>query len=306
MSDPIRIPTDGGARLAATHFPATSEALRGRNGRPAVVMAHGLGATRDSGLAGFATALSAAGLDVVTFDYRNFAESDGTPRQLVSLPAQLRDYHAALRYARSLPEVDADRVAIWGVSLSGGHVLKVAAEDPSVAAVISLTPAVDGLAAVAAMAKANGPAHLAKLVGRGLSDAIGTALRRPPVLTPIVGHPGELAALTAPGAVAGMAATAGPTWKNAVASRLFLQMGLYRPGAFADRVRCPVLMQIADADQTAPPGAATRTATRLRATVHHYPCDHFDVYPGTSCHDRVVAHQVAFLQRVLTPVEVAS
>jgi hypothetical protein len=33
--------------------------------------------------------------------------------------------------------------------------------------------------------------------------------------------------------------------------------------------------------------------------VHHYPCDHFDVYPGGPCHDRVIADQIAFLHRVL-------
>lgn len=306
MSQQIRIPADGGATLAATHYPAQSDALRGPDGRPAVVMAHGLGATQDSGLAGFASALSAAGADVVSFDYRNFAQSDGSPRQLVSLRGQVRDYHAALRYVRSLPDVDARRVAVWGVSLSGGHVLKVAAEDPTVAAVISLTPAVDGVAAVAAMARANGPAHLTKLIGRGLADLAAAARGKAPVLAPIVGHPGEVAALTAPGAVAGMSDTAGPTWRNEIAARLFLQIGSYRPVAVADRVRCPVLMQIADADQSAPPEAATRAATRLGATVHHYPCDHFDVYPGASCHDRAAAHQVAFLQRVLAPMEVAS
>ncbi|EHI14482.1 alpha/beta hydrolase [Mycolicibacterium thermoresistibile] len=306
MSNPLRIPAEGGAMLAASHFPATSDALRGPNGRPGVVMAHGLGATRDSGLAGFAAALADAGADVITFDYRNFAESDGTPRQLVSLRGQIRDYHAALRYLRSMPDVDARRVAVWGVSLSGGHVLKVAAEDPAVAAVISVTPAVDGLAAVATLARANGPVHLAKLVGRGLSDVLAAALGRPPVPAPIVGHPGELAALTAPGAVEGMLTTAGPSWRNAIAARLFLQMGTYRPIADVSRVQCPVLMQIADHDQSAPPAAATRAATRLGATVHRYPCDHFDVYPGTSCHDRAVAHQVAFLRRVLAPAEVAS
>ena len=36
---------------------------------------------------------------------------------------------------------------LWGVSLSGGHVLEAAADRDDVAAVVSLTPLVDGLAA---------------------------------------------------------------------------------------------------------------------------------------------------------------
>ena len=47
-------------------------------GRPVVVMAHGLGGTKDSGLEPFAEALAAAGLDVLAFDYRGFGASSGT------------------------------------------------------------------------------------------------------------------------------------------------------------------------------------------------------------------------------------
>ena len=44
---------------------------------------------------------------------------------------------------------DPERVALWGVSLSGGHVISIAAEDPRIAAVSALVPMVDGRAALA-------------------------------------------------------------------------------------------------------------------------------------------------------------
>lgn len=45
----------------------------------------------------------------------------------------MEDYQAALNFIRNSPEVkgkvDASRVAIWGTSFAGGHVLNVAAND---------------------------------------------------------------------------------------------------------------------------------------------------------------------------------
>ena len=121
--------------------------------RPCVVMAPGFGGTRDTGgLVAYAQGLAAAGLDVVLFDYRGFGGSSGSPRQLVSAARQRQDYHAAIAAARQLPGVDPDRIVLWGISYSGGHVVRVAAEDGHVAAVVSLTPAMDGVAVLAQLA----------------------------------------------------------------------------------------------------------------------------------------------------------
>ena len=64
-----------------------------------------------------------------------------------------------------------------------------------------------------------------------------------------------------------------------------------------------MLFQIADFDRSAPPQSSMKAAFKARAEVRHYPCDHFDVYAGKPWHDAVVAHQVAFLARVLGPRE---
>ena len=103
-------------------------------------MAPGFGGTRDNSLLGYAEGFAAAGLDVLLFDYRGFGASGGSPSQLVSVQRQRRDYHAAVAAARQLPGVDPERIVVWGVSYSGGHVVVVAARDKRVAATISLTP----------------------------------------------------------------------------------------------------------------------------------------------------------------------
>ena len=54
-----------------------------------------------------------------------------------------------------------------------------------------------------------------------------------------------------------------------------------------------MLVQIADFDRSAPPQAAAKAAFKARAEVRHYPCDHFDVWPGKPWFDAAVDHQVA-------------
>ena len=49
---------------------------------------------------------------------------------------------------------------LWGISYSGGHVVRVAAEDGRVAAVIALTPAMDGIAVLVQLARTVGIRHL--------------------------------------------------------------------------------------------------------------------------------------------------
>src|ERR1700752_638541 len=111
--------TSHGDRCAAWHVRATTDTLAGVAGRPCVVMAHGFGGTRDNGLLGYAVSFSDAGIDAFVFDYRGYGDSEGTPRQDVSVRRQRQDYHAAIDAARHLPGVDPDRIVLWGTSYSG-------------------------------------------------------------------------------------------------------------------------------------------------------------------------------------------
>lgn len=289
-----------GTTCHAWHLPALGDAFSGPSGRPCIVMAHGFGGTRDTGLLGYAEGFASAGLDVVLFDYRGFGASEGSPRQHVSYRRQRADYRAAVAAARQLPGVDPHRIILWGTSYSGGHVLPVAATDGHIAAVISMTPAMDGLAALIALTKHAGLMRIVRLLRHGLRD-LGRALTaRQPHLLPLAAEPGSVGFLTAPGALSGYEAVAGPTWRNEVCARAVLQVGFNRPIRFASRVHCPLLVQIGEHDAVAPPGAAYRTAAKAgpRAEVITYPVDHFDVYAGP-WQRRALADQLDFLNNRL-------
>jgi uncharacterized protein len=289
----------GGVRCVGVHLRGDGDAFAGQDGsRPCVVMAHGFGGTIDSGLIPFAERFAEAGLDALAFDYRHFGASDGEPRQLLSIRGQLADYASAITFARSLDVVDPDRIVAWGSSYAGGHVIPVAVADGRVAAVISQVPAMDGVATMMSAARNAGVLGVARLTAKGLADAFASLRGAEPVMAQAVGAPGSVAFMSTPDAEPGMHAIAGPTWRNEIAARIALQACAYRPGLQADRLPCPILIQIADKDSVAPVKAAQDAAWRAtgRAEVRTYPIRHFDIYAGEPF-ERAVADQLHFLRR---------
>jgi uncharacterized protein len=283
----------GGSACAAWHYQP------GTTSHPVVVMGHGFGAIRRARLDAYAERFAGAGLGVLAFDYRHFGDSEGRPRQLLHIRRQLDDWRAAVSHARTLPGADPTRVAIWGSSYGGGHVLRVAAGDRRIAAAVAQVPFVDGLATTAA----TGPAAGARLTLAAVRDALRGLRGRPPYRVPLVGQPGDLAAMTTPDAEAGYRAMFPDDldWDDEVAARVFLRVPLYRPGRRSSRIGCPLLLCVADEDALTPPGPAIRAAERApKGELRRYPVGHFDVYDGP-WFEQVVDDQVEFLTRHLAP-----
>ncbi|WP_405997193.1 alpha/beta hydrolase [Streptomyces sp. NBC_00829] len=292
----------GKDHCSAWHLPGTGDAFAGAGGRPCVVMAPSFGGTRDGGLQAYAEGLATAGLDVVLFDYRGFGGSTGTPRQDVSFLRQRQDYHAAITAARRLPGIDPARIVLWGNSYAGGHVVAVAARDQHVAAVISMTPAMDGITVVRQLARNGGPLHLIRATVNGLRDALRAVTGRTPLLVPVGGEPGSNAIMVKRGLLPAYRAVAGPAWRNEVCARTALQVAFNRPIKFASRVSCPLLIQAGTHDQLVPPAPARRAAAKAgsRAQLVEYPIDHLDVYTGPA-QAHALADQLTFLRHTLAP-----
>ena len=107
---------------------------------PLVILAHGLGGLKEWTIPEVADAFVDAGIGAMTFDYRNFGDSDGLPREEVDHVGRIEDWQSAISYATTLHEIDHDRIGIWGTSLGGRDVLAVAAIDRRVACVVSQVP----------------------------------------------------------------------------------------------------------------------------------------------------------------------
>ena len=256
-----------GVHLSAWHYEAETDDLTTPRGRPCVVMAHGLGGTKDSGLEPYAERFAAAGADVVLFDYRGFGLSEGHPRQVVDHRRHREDYHAAVAHARALPGVDPDRIVLWGASNSGGHVIAVAAEDPLIAGVISQGAAMDGTAAVLNVWSYGSPRQLLRLTAHAAIDMVWSLLNQRPHHVQLAGDPGSLAAMSAHDSLPGYSAIWGPSFVNQMAARGFFLYLLNRPVTRAKRLRMPVHLVIANHDSIAPTSGMEKVAKRVRGPV---------------------------------------
>lgn len=275
-----------GDSCAAWIYPAKGGAAEA----PIVVMAHGLSGTRRDSLGPFAERFAAAGIAALVFDHRGFGDSDGEP-DLFHPARQLDDWRAAIGFARSLPRIDPTRVATFGSSMGGGNALAAAADDRGVAAAVSQVPFLD----LWRQAHRSSPQVMARML---LAAIFGRHL-------PAVGQPGEAAFINAPGGEAGwrhvVAIGEDSRWRNRVSARWLLGRP-YRPARLAANLRCPWLLCVGEADRVARPGPAIAAARRAPfGELRTYPgVDHFDVYDGPQ-HEAVVADEIAFLRRHLTP-----
>lgn len=123
--------------LAATIYsPADAVPARvpGGPSLPGLIVGHGAGSNRRRH-AGFATAACAAGMVVMTIDFRGHGESTGS----LDGPLEL-DVLAAVALLRSHPLVDWNRVCYRGSSMGGFYGLRAAA-DVGFAALALLCPA---------------------------------------------------------------------------------------------------------------------------------------------------------------------
>jgi uncharacterized protein len=266
---------------------------------PVVILAHGFSGTMDR-LVPHAERFAADGIAALVFDYRGFGESGGQPRQVVDLSSQHQDLRAAIAWARGREDLDPDRVALWGNSLGGAHVISVAADDPRIVAVVAQIPfngfprRVEGRSTGAAL----------RLFGAMVWDSIKGRLHLEPFYIPMVGKPGELAVTATHEADRHIQTLTGGNlttlWKNQVAPRGLLQMLLYRPALDAARLQAPLLVCAAEQDREAPVDTARALVQAApRGTLRVYPGTHFDFYTDPAIRDRALADQLEFLHEHL-------
>jgi uncharacterized protein len=302
LKTPIRFPSGDGSCAGDLHLPdgAHGPATQGATpALPVVIMAHGIGAERAFGLEPFARKFVARGLAVVTFDYRHFGESTGEPRYLVSPARQIADYLAAVDFVRTDGRVDGERIAFWGTSFSGGHVLEAAARrPPGLCAVVSQVPFVSGVASTLVYpVRYQLPATLL-----GVLDRVGSWVGRPPLTVAVVKEKG-LALLASEDSFAGYSRLVpeNTTWPGRVPARVFLSVLGYRPIASASRVPVPTLMVVAAQDAICPASAARKAARRIpECRIEELPIGHFNAYSG-DWFEKISALEADFLTDALRP-----
>lgn len=260
---------------------------------PMILMAQGFGMIRDAGLPAFAERFAKEGYAVFYFDYRGFGDSEGQPRHWVSPKRHIEDWQAALAFIQTLPNMNTQRIALWGYSFSGGHAIQTAAKHPNIEAVVLQAPHVSGLSSLTGVPLAK----LLKLSMAGIADLVAGTLGKP-VYRPIVGHEDDVAAMTAFDAWDGYMSQLpeNANWENKVRARIFLEISMYNPIFNAHRLAMPVCV-IAGARDSIIPETAIRKATQKMPNVEYTVLDsnHFELCTG-QVFEQNVALQIQFLK----------
>jgi fermentation-respiration switch protein FrsA (DUF1100 family) len=265
---------------------------------PCIIMSHGFGGTKDILLERYALRYIEAGYAALTFDYRHFGESEGEPRQLMLISLQLEDFKAAIDFARSLKEIEPGKIVLWGASASGGYGIVIAAQDKTIAGVVSVCPGLDHKASEQMLRKTLGFKHFLRLFVHGQRDMMRSRLGLSPHTIPIVGIPGTMAMLPILDAYEGYSKIVSENFINEICARVILRSHGFDPSKHIQNVHCPVLIQICDHDVLAPIRPETEKELRKYAEVKRYPIGHFDIYHGDNF-EKAVSDQLEFFKKHL-------
>jgi hypothetical protein len=273
----------------------------GKGARPLIVMSHGITAVKEQHLASFAERFANEGFAVLVFDYRYLGASEGEPRGRVIPHLQHEDLRTAITFGASLPNVDADRIALWGSSFSAGNAIFVGALDQRVKAVVAQVPAL------------NIPHALINLISRPVFDTLLATLSQDGAARnagaedtwiPVVNRPGEPAFLAAPDAYAWFTSSAelAPAWQNRISLESIARAAEYYPDAFIELLAPrPLLMQVANNDTLIPVNLARQAFHRAGEpkTIEYYDCGHFDPYANEPWVSQFQNAQVRWLREHL-------
>lgn len=264
---------------------------------PIVIMAHGMAGQKDFRLPAFAERFVQKNIAVFLFDYRTFGKSDGMPRQIVDPFRHVEDWQAAIAHVRTLPEIDVTRVALWGTSFSGGHVITCAAADSGISAIVSQVPFVSGFSST----RLKGCTDIILSTIYGIYDLIRASFSLPPHYSPVIANPGTFAAMNTAESYSGYMsiATEGLNWENKMASRAFMKISMYSPISKAKKVKAPSLVMAGRYDSLIPLDAVKKLAEKIPAgELIVVDCNHFEPYTG-EFFEQFVCEQSKFLEKHL-------
>ncbi|MBX3447435.1 MAG: alpha/beta hydrolase [Parvibaculaceae bacterium] len=279
MRRDIEFKTEDGVTLRGWFYPA-----KGVTGpAPAIVMAHGFSAVKEMYLGDFAGFFAEAGIGVLVYDHRNLGDSDGAPRGHIDPRQQIDGYRDAITHVQSMPEVDPDRIGIWGASYSGAHVLVVAAIDRRVKCVVSQVPLVAGLETARRLIRGD---HWKGLRAGFEADRAARMRGEPGARIPVAAPEGEPAALPTADTYeffTEFTRSNSTKWENEVTVHSVELFTEYEPGIHIHRISpTPLLMVAALEDHLTPydmTAAAYETALEPKKFLA-LPCGHFQAYTG--------------------------
>lgn len=280
---------------------------------PVIVMVNGLGLTQDSNVTPYRHAFINAGFAVITFDFATFGYSDGWPRHQVKPQHHVADLKAVLRQLQTKSDqwtLDNNRVALWGTSMGGGHVLTVAADvaadELPIKAIVGNVPhvksALESVVGTIRRDPLTGLTGLLQVTGALIKWAISQLMKGETTYIPLHGPPGSAAMMQNPADDEGysrliLEETRDSGWTNLASVGSVVPTLFYRPYNNVGNIEIPTLLIVAENDTLCPASAARDAAKEItKARLVTLPgIGHFDVYNGEALH-AILKETVAFLK----------
>ena len=254
---------------------------------PGIVMTHGLSAVKEMFLDEDAVAFAEAGFTTLVYDHYGFGASDGEPRQSPSSRVQQQGYRDAVAWLSCLSAVDPNRIAIWGTSFSGGHVISLTTEDLPIAAAVAQVPFL-------AKGAPRPPAGVLIALGERASDEEATV----PATTASEDGVGVMFLDGAHDWFTSVASKRAPNWRNELLVSGFLESASWNPFEDLGTSSVPLLVIAATNDTLTPPSALFSDERNLPLVeLVKIPGNHFDAYEAGFTESSGAA--ISFLERHL-------
>ncbi len=270
---------------------------------PAVVVGHGFGGIKEMYLSNYAEPFAAAGFVTLVFDYRYTGESEGEPR-CQQLPwDNQEDYRNAITWLSMQPEVDPERIGIWGTSYSGTHVLVVAAFDRRVKAVVN--QANGTLSSLEAFGSMMGREGMDQMLGMMLQLRIASYETGEVAYLPFVAPPGQPAAVNMPDAYdffMEAKATVAPGWENRISAETMEKMMEADLSLIRTLVApTPVLVVACAKDALVPIGLSREKFATMGEPkkMVELDCDHMPIYNEEPYLNMAVKAEIAWFEEWL-------
>jgi uncharacterized protein len=266
----MQLPNVPECLVEAVEFAANGVTLRGKFFRPkeapqplaAIIVQGGLGGPAEMSFPQ-GPIIASFGLGVLMYDHRCSGYSDGEPRQQFDPWQQCRDLREAITYLSMRPDVDAERIGLWGISIGGANAMFVAALDARVKAVVAIVPPVSGASAK----KLHSQTELAELDKQIYADRIARRNGEPAKTLTLFGS-GE------PGEPSMFQRQVGneevlrrsmslESFRNYITISTLDFLFEMEVRAYAERIKAPLLMVLADHDSVAPVEEAREMFTRV-------------------------------------------
>jgi len=260
---------------------------------PAILLCHGFAGVKELLLPAFAEYFANAGFVAMTFDYRGFGASEGEPGRLV--PAlQIEDIRSAVDYLVGRPEVDAERIGLWGTSFGGANVVYTAAADARVKAISAQLTFADGERVVTGAMSDDEKAKFLATLERMQEKKQNTGKE---MMVPIV----KVLSDTQSKRFYEEYAEAFPALKIKIPFLTVAETLKHKPVEVIGQVQVPVLVVAAGDDSVNPVAeshALFAAANEPKELMEIAGATHYEVYAGAAF-ERVAARQVAWFDTYL-------